>query len=247
GRPTIPGSSLKGVARSITEAISPSCLMVTQVSSNYLPDNIPLGQRRDQACTPTHTCPACSIYGRIDQLGKARFGSATLVQATQTDLFSLSPLYAPRAEGRPAAYMDKTGKYKGYKFYQHARPSDDPRQPPVEVAPEKSQFQGRVDFENLTLGEVGLLFCGLGMIDPSIALKVGGGKPRGLGSMKVVRAELSLLGANHYLQAEADVQTKHGAELGEFVGQTVEAALKAQILAREQLLALAGILRFTDR
>ena len=246
--PTIPGSSLKGVTRSIAEAVSPSCVTVTRVAPPKLPKGVDLAQSRRSRCTATNACPACSIFGRMSQLGKARFGDARLVGGGKTQLFRLAPLFAPRAYRKrtPPDYLDEAGKFKGRKFYYHSRPVEDERQPPVEVIPPGRKVQGQVDFENLTPAELGLLFFALGM-DGSIALKLGGGKPLGLGSLRVVGAELTLRGAGHYLQPEAEGRLYSGQALAEFVGRTIETAIDENVLLRTQALALGEILTFTQK
>jgi CRISPR/Cas system CSM-associated protein Csm3 (group 7 of RAMP superfamily) len=245
GVPAIPGSSLKGVARSIAEAVSSSCVTVTRVGPHKLPKGVERAHSRGNECTATHACPACSIFGRMSQLGKAHFGDAQLVSGGKTQLFRLSPLFAPQAFREPPVYVDEAGKFKGRKFYYHSRSSEDPRQPPVEVVPPGRMLQGQVDFENLTRAELGLLFFALGM-DGSIALKLGGGKPLGLGSLRVVAAELTLLGTEHYLRAEADETRYSGQALASFVGETIDAALAEKLLLRDQALALVEILTFTQ-
>lgn len=245
GLPTIPGSSLKGAARSIAEAVSPSCLTITRVASRQLPQGVDLAQGRRNECKATNACPACSIFGRMNQLGKAHFSDVGLVGGGKMQLFHLAPLFAPRAFKSPPAYLGEEGKFKGRKFYYHSRPAEDERQPPVEVIPLGRVVQGQVDFENLNPAELGLLFFALGM-DGTIALKLGGGKPLGLGSLRVVGAELSLLGAGHYLRPEADETTYSGPALTQFVGQAIDTALKEKVLLREQALALAEILTFTQ-
>lgn len=243
GRPTIPGSSLKGVARSITEAISPSCITITRVSLGKLPKGVDLAGSYRSNCKPTHACPACSIFGRMSQLGKARFGDAHLLGQSKLQLFRLSPLYAPQAFKAPPAYLDKSNKFEGLKFYYHSQPAEAERQPPVEVIPAKRVVQGQVDFENLTPAELGLLFFALGM-DGTIALKLGGGKPLGLGSLQVIAADLTLLGDKHYLLPDGDEKTYSGQTLSQFVGQQIEAALSSKLLLSTQALALAEILTF---
>lgn len=244
--PTIPGSSLKGVARSITEAISPSCITATRVAPGRLPEGVELAQSYRSGCKPTHSCPACSIFGRMNQLGKARFGDAKLVGGRKLQTFRLAPLYAPQAFKSPPGYLGKKKKFKGLKFYHHSQPSESERQPPVEVIPKGRKVQGQVDFENLTAAEMGLLFFALGM-DGSIALKLGGGKPLGLGSLRIFTASLTLFGPDHYLRPEADEKRYQGQELSHFVGQQIEAAINSKFLLTTQALALAEILTYNPK
>ncbi len=245
GEPTIPGSSLKGVVRSIVEAISPSCVTVTRIASYKLPPGVELAQGRRRGCSPTRACPACNLFGRVSQSAKVHFSDAHLADGGKTALFRLSPLFAPRAFRSPPVYLDDAGKFKGRKFYYHSRPAEDSRQPPVEVLPSGQQVAGEVTFENLRMAELGLLFFALG-IDGTLTLKLGGGKPVGLGSLRTVGATLTLLEADHYTQAEAQEKVYRGKALADLVGQAMDAALSEGILLREQALDLAEILTFTQ-
>lgn len=242
GVPTIPGSSLKGVARSIAEAVSPSCLTVTRVSPGQLPKGVDLATGRHSECTQLHSCPACGIFGRMSQMAKARFADAPLLGEPKTGLMRLTPLFAPRASQAPQQYQDQ-GRFRGRKFYYHSQPAEDERQPPVEVIPSRRQVEGRVDFENLTPAELGLLCFALG-IDGALALKLGGGKPLGLGSLRVTQAELGLLAAGHYTSYDAQETVYAGEELVGFVGKLIDAALDKKVLLQRQALALAAILTF---
>ncbi|MGD9101345.1 MAG: RAMP superfamily CRISPR-associated protein [Anaerolineae bacterium] len=245
GVPAVPGSSLKGMARSVAEAVSPSCVTVTRVNPSKLPRGAQLSQGRRDGCQPANACPACSMFGRMNRLSKVQFGDAPLAGESGTRLFRLAPLYSPKAFRTPPVYLDERGEFQGRKFYFHSRPAQDERQPPVEVVPPKREFQAWVDFENLSTAELGLLFFALG-VDGTLKLKLGGGKPLGLGSLRAVKPKLALLGPAHYTQADPQETVYTGDELGQFVGQAIDAALAEKILLREQALALAKILAFTQ-
>ncbi|RME69895.1 MAG: hypothetical protein D6784_17635 [Chloroflexi bacterium] len=243
GVPTVPGASLKGVVRSIVEAVSPSCLTTTRVPFKRLPKNVELTTSYRATCKPTHACPACSMFGRTSQQAKVSVGDASLLEGGRLQLFRLAPLYAPRAFKTPPAYLDKRGNFRGLKFYFHSRPHEDERQPPVEVIPPGRKLQGMVTFENLSSPELGLLFFALGM-EGSISLKLGGGKPLGLGSVQTVEAELTLLGIDYYLQTEDPPDVKSGAELAGFVDRQVRAAVESKLLQVDRAQKLIEILAY---
>ncbi len=245
GVPTVPGSSLKGMARSVAEAVSPSCVTATRVNLSRLPKGAQLSQGRRDGCKPTNACPACSMFGRMNRLSKAQFVDAPLVGEGRTQLFRLAPLFSPKAFRTPPVYLDEQGAFQGRKFYYHSRPAQNKRQPPVEVIPPRREFQARVDFENLTAAELGLLFFALG-VDGVLTLKLGGGKPLGLGSLRTVKPELALLGKEHYTRADPQETLYTGEKLGKFVEKATDAALAENMLLREQALALAKILAFTQ-
>lgn len=238
--PAIPGSSLKGVVRSIAEAISPSCVTTTRLDRR-----IPHQPRRRDECTPEQACPACSIFGRMGRMSKVFFGDARLARGG-TRLYRLPALYAPRAHQKRAArrwYENDAGEYKGRKFYYHGQPTEDTRRSPVEVIPKGSFLIGAIDFENLTAAELGLLFFALGL-DGSIALKLGGGKPVCLGSLRVEPGEIELVQADHFLQAEPAVTNLDGEDLVTHLGEKMQTALQTGILLVEQAQKLREILQY---
>jgi len=239
--PAIPGSSLKGVVRSIAEAISPSCVTTTRLDRRRIPHQ---PGRRDE-CTPEQACPACSIFGRMGRMSKVFFGDARLAWGG-TRLYRLPALYAPRAHQKRAAgrwYEDDAGEYKGRKFYYHGKPTEDTRRSPVEVIAKGSFLIGAIDFENLTAAELGVLFFALGL-DSSIALKLGGGKPVCLGSLRVEPGEIELVQAEHFLQAKAAIEVLESEQLIAYLGEKMQAALQAGILLIEQAQKLREILQY---
>jgi CRISPR/Cas system CSM-associated protein Csm3 (group 7 of RAMP superfamily) len=246
GAPTIPGSSIKGGVRSIAEAVSPSCITAARVHPDLLPRGAQLAQSYRSSCQPTHACPACSIFGRMGQLGKASFGDAQPAEAVKMQLFRLSSLYAPRAFQKPKVYLNADGTFKGRKFYYHSRPVEDPRQPPVEVIPPGVLITGSIDFENLSVEELGLLFFATGVAG-MLTLKLGGGKPLGLGSLWVADSTVVLLDADHFTVPEAQEKIYEGEDRIQFVEDAVNAAAKAKVLLKDQVMALSDLLEFTTK
>ncbi len=242
GTPAIPGSSLKGVVRSIAEAVSPSCVTVTRLDKRLIPhQDLP----RDERCQPNNACPACSIFGRMNRMSKVFFGDAKLVHGG-TQLYRLPALYAPRAHRARRTYQED-GQFKGRKFYYHARPGEDSRRPPVVVIAPKSRLQGGLDFENLTGPELGLLCYALGF-DGSITLKLGGGKPVGLGTLRIAWARLTLWDGSDFTRARPEPDVLEGDQMIGFIGERMQEAIRGGLILREQHHALREILRYpTDR
>jgi hypothetical protein len=236
GVPAIPGSSLKGVVRSVAEAVSPSCVTVTRLDRRLIPHQ---PRRRDE-CEPKRACPACSIFGRMGRMSKVFFADARMARG-RTQLYHLPALYAPRAHRARATYQTRAGKFKGRKFYFHGRPAQDPRQPPVEVIVRGSLMRGTIDFENLSDAELGLLFFALGL-DGSIVLKLGGGKPSCLGSLQMEPGQVEVLASGHFVQAEPAVEMYEGDDLLAFIAATMQQAIESRLILREQSAALCRIL-----
>lgn len=178
GKIAIPGSSLKGVVRSVAEAISFSCV---RVQSRAARDKMPRGfescEARDER---SELCPACRMFGAMSYQGQVRFSDALLMVGDCGATLSPS-LFAPRTFSR--AYCDRKGQVKGRKFYFHGEPATG--NVPLEACNIGSRFGLRIDFMNLTEAELGLLFTALGQANPQFMLKLGGAKPACRGSVEV--------------------------------------------------------------
>jgi hypothetical protein len=238
--PAIPGSSLKGVVRSIAEAVSSSCVTVTRLDRRLVPYQ---PERRDE-CQPEEACPACSIFGRLGRMSKVFFDDALLVSG-RTALYRLPALYAPRAHQARATYQAGDGKFKGRKFYFHGRPRPDPEQPPVEVIAPGSAVRGGVSFENLSHAELGLLCFALGL-DGSFALKLGGGKPACLGSLQINPLRVELLGGDHFLQPEPSLKVLEGDGMLAYVREQMQAAVRGRMILKGQVEKLRQILVYPN-
>jgi len=238
--PAIPGSSLKGVVRSIAEAISPSCVTATRLDRRLFPSQ---PERRDE-CRPEEACPACSMFGRLGRMSKVFFDDALLVSG-RTALYRLPALYGPRAHQARATYQTKDGKFKGRKFYFHGRPRQDPEQPPVEVVVAGSVVRGSVSFENLTCAELGLLCFALGL-DGSFMLKLGGGKPACLGSLQITPVRLELLDSDHFLRSEPSLEVLEGDRMTAYVGEQMQAAVRSRMILKSQVEELRRILVYPN-
>jgi hypothetical protein len=124
----IPGSSLKGVFRSIAEAISSSCVSKTRQ---------PLPSRDFGECKdPEKLCVCCRLFGGLGYLGRVRFND-TVPADRPHSIQTVSSLWAPRRARQ------------GRKFYRHGQPA--PGKEPFEVLPIGTQFNFRVDVESLVV------------------------------------------------------------------------------------------------
>lgn len=204
GLPTIPASSLKGVVRSVVEAVSASCLGVSRrIDRRSLPDDF------SRPCTRKAACPACTLFGmggtHESYLGQVRFEDAPLREG-QTELYRLPALHRPHPES--LFYKDRNGRYKGRKFYKHSNPHPAERGGESEVIPPGSLLSGQITFTNLTKNQLGLLFYSLGM-ESRFHLKLGGGKPVGLGSLRVEPLQLVMYnGREAFLEGENEASER---------------------------------------
>ena len=216
GRPAIPGSSMKGVVRSVAEAVTGSCITVTREDQRRIPG----GKEAVRGCEADSACPACSIFGRLGRMSKVSFGDALALKGVRTRLYRLPSLHRPRAREAPRVYVDERGQFKGRKFYYHGQMAEDPRNAPVQVVPQGSRFSGSLQFQNLTADELALLLFALGL-DGSFALKLGGGKPACLGSLRIVPQSLELLDLEGFRSPQPRVTRYVGDELDRWIPEKI--------------------------
>jgi hypothetical protein len=246
----IQGSSLKGCIRSVYEAITNSTLAV--ITSRYR-DKIP--QERLPCKNKQELCPASQVFGALDWQGLIEFSDAKCENTGFATGFMPS-LYRPRPDQR-GAYFDARGNVAGRKFYYHTIRAIDKGQNQgiaVQQAAKEYTFKTQIQFKNLTAAELGTLLIVLGQ-DPKypIALKVGGGKPIGMGTMTVEVTAARVLQNkgdlrdrySSYNPPESDSMT--GTKLQQFMQKNIQAAHSSLVQAT-QLQQLAEVLKYpTDR
>lgn len=185
GRPCLPGSSVKGVVRSVAEVCSASCAGAG-VSGGVC------------ARRARRACPACRIFGyasgAVSYRSRVRMDDFVLAAGHEPTLVRIPQLFAPRGE-----VYQVGGRPRGRKFYFHGKPESG--SVPLQAAGAGAAFTGRVYFEDLDRAEAGLLFFALGL-DGSFDWKLGHAKPAYLGSLRPT------LGAAHF------VTQRYGGEVG---------------------------------
>ena len=120
----IPGSSLKGAVRSVVEAITRSCIRITQGRHRpYIP------QGYGGCMSVNDLCIACRLFGAQDYQGHVSFEDAVAPKGSLV-LLGTPLLWTPARGGRglPPRYL-QGNQARGRKFYRHARPPTgaDPR------------------------------------------------------------------------------------------------------------------------
>lgn len=187
----IPGSSLKGAVRSIVEAISNSCVRLQAKAERVPPSHqacVTIRPGQEQNAT---LCPACALFGATGYRGRVHFADARPVSQVSTSIIKIAELWTPR-------------RATGRKFYRvkQFRPLDDRPEINhrfVEAVPQRARFSTVLTFENTTSAEMGLLVRALGIernLDRPgegnfiFTPKLGGGKPRCLGTVRLIPCAL---------------------------------------------------------
>jgi len=240
----IPGSSLKGVIRSIVEAISPSCVRVIGWQTR------PALPTRMKPCSDVNRlCPACRLFGmsagrRENYAGQVHCEDAVLKEG-ESEVVQTPLLWAPARDRRgrlPRRYLSDH-EAKGRKFYFHGTLA---KGPDARIAAGMdSIFESRIRFGNLTGSEMGLLLAALGQHPHKpFLLKVGAGKPAGMGSVEVEVKAIVLLGdVRHSGRAGAGGERLEEEALKERIGYWLKEAEEGGLLDMEALDELWRILR----
>ncbi|MBW4641464.1 MAG: CRISPR-associated protein [Goleter apudmare HA4340-LM2] len=245
---SIQGSSLKGCIRSVYEAITNSTLAV--VTNKYKRDN-KYPNERLPCNDKEQLCPASRVFGALNWQGLLDFNDAKCESIGSSTGFMPS-LYRPRPDESSAYFI--RGKVAGRKFYYNTNRAIDKDQNsgiPVQQAGREYTFKTQLHFKNLTAEELGTLFIILGQDSKyTIALKVGGGKPIGMGTMtttidKIHQPQNLKQRYSSYNLNQSDELI--GEKLQQFIKENIQAA-HSRLIQKQQLEELAAILRYpTDR
>jgi hypothetical protein len=226
GQPCIPASTLKGVVRSVTEAITKSCVRITRARNHQMP------RGAAQCMDKENLCLACRMFGALGFEGHVRFSDAVLSQGNLS-IARMPALYAPRKRTR-AYYAGN--EVKGRKFYKHGKTVTDANTPVETLTPE-SQLPLTIRFENVRPGEIGVLLTALGLGKPQLILKFGGGKPICYGSAIVALSHLQVWDEPKTLYTAYEIE-RLDTSPDEYLAQAKE------LLLTDQLQRLADIWRY---
>jgi len=168
GKMVIPGTSLKGVVRSIAEAVSYSCYTVSKgISHEKLPNRV---------YDRNKNCIVCHIFGSMGHKSRVQFSDCYIVSENgeNSQIIGIPASYEPRPGS--SHYFNAEGKYKGRKFYKHGVLGIQGKGNLLyEYVSENTEFRGEVRFKGLTEEEVRLLCFSLGL-SGDIQPKIGFGK-----------------------------------------------------------------------
>jgi CRISPR/Cas system CSM-associated protein Csm3 (group 7 of RAMP superfamily) len=205
GQRYIPGTSLKGVVRSIVEAITYSCLC--HIDEKKIATSAKRNDKRLQELLKTCSideglCPACHLFGTLGYAGRVSFRDT--FQSSGGGRIARRPIAHPPQPDRSQANNHRTQgiiyynsndrkSLKGRKVYLHGKQPVDATEKyeAIEVCKIDSEFKGKIDINGLSNAELGLLLNGLGFLN-QFSLKVGGSKPFGYGSLLVRTIGVSL-------------------------------------------------------
>jgi CRISPR/Cas system CSM-associated protein Csm3 (group 7 of RAMP superfamily) len=238
----IQGTSLKGCIRSVYETITNSTLAV--ITSKYR-DKIP--SERQPCKKRDQLCPASRVFGAMDWQGLVEF-SDSKCQMQQLSVGFMPSLYSPRPEqSREYFVRDRIAGRKFYYNMTRVIDKGEQRGIPVQQASRQYIFQTAIHYKNLRSEELGILFLILGQDQTApIALKVGGGKPIGMGTMTtaITAIEHTPDIRDRYRSYDIANQRLTGEALLKFVQANMNEAKKGTLLEKAQWQQLISILKY---
>lgn len=239
----LPGSSLKGALRTLAEAVSPSCF---SIASARVREYVPAPLRR---CSHIdELCPACRLFGmtgsgRQSYMGNVQVVDVLLPPEGKATIVRTPLLWTPARSrrGLPNRYVQGRD-VRGRKFYFHGQMASGPD---ARVALQAGQIlHATINFDNLSQALLGVLLTALGL-NPKypFPIKLGAGKPVGMGSVEVRLTTVVLWGAvteGGRLGSAQRLLT--GEPLRQWVNDCCQAALAQNLLHLDGLVRLATIL-----
>lgn len=211
----IPGSTLKGMLRTLVETLGNGCL--TLFDGRYERNRVDYAREVPKAfqhCEDnTNLCIACRTFGMLKErtrgtfLGKVNIGDAC---SYADKVFKYEPIYTlPLMEPKPHHadfYLDQNRKHiSGRKYYFHHSPDQEPlsankliymaSRPAnryIQPLDYNTQFHFRADFTNLEAVEFAALLMAI-VLEKDMRHKIGYAKPSGLGSIYLFPTSLTLV------------------------------------------------------
>lgn len=251
-KPIIQGSSLKGCIRSVYEAITNSRLGVVSSKTEEIKQGKYPGNRLP-CQNPDELCPASAVFGASGDKWGLRslidFQDAHCESISTFDIGFMPSLWSPKPEQCDAYFKDN--QLAGRKFYYHMTHALDKgsveKGIPVQQVGKAYQFTTTLRFKNLRPEEIGALFIILGQ-DPDypLALKIGGGKPIGMGTMTAITTDLYIVNnfKTHYSSYEAQPDHLTGQKLNDFIFSQIREAKEKQLVQLAQLQEIYAILGY---
>jgi len=239
GNYIIPGSSIKGMLRTVVETLCRGCLTVIKQDRSAVPaEFLPCDKN-------TLLCTACRLFGMMPReknarvfLGKVNIGDAIAYDRNPT---YHTPIYTAILEApkphHTAFYLNPDDLIAGRKFYFHnsqlltekrlipTSDGDSYRNQYIQPLAVGTDFSAHIDFTNLLADEfAALLFA----IQPrsDIRHKIGYGKPLGLGSVQLEVTNLQLVDYTHRYK---DIHSGRG--ISPYNGQALKDLLKEQMVS----------------
>ncbi len=209
GRAIIPGSSLKGLIRSLVETIAPGCWWLFD---GFYRDRVNYNNKLPRPFHPCqhgdNLCPACRMFGLISRStllkGHVNFDDAVCTEPIRHKPPVYTPvLDTPKPRHKPW-YLDNAGQLAGRKYdFHQTQPnfwselktsrSGEALNQRIKPVDEGTTFTFWATFDNLSpQDELPVLLYAL-VLEEDMRHKIGYAKPAGLGSIHIELTRLELI------------------------------------------------------
>ncbi len=235
GNYIIPGTSLKGLFRSVAETVAHGCFggkfdgIYEKGAANHS-RRIPFSHK---ACTSNENlCIACRTFGMLHSnsvfAGKVSFEDAICQNPVPHDPIFTVALMGPKPH-HEAFYLDADGnRIAGRKFYFHhprgvttmnKQTKYNQRIHPLNTG---SEFTFTVSFTNLENDECHALLYAM-VLEPDIRHKIGYAKPSGLGSVKIEITRIQRIDyATRYTSPNRGITEYEGESLRDYIADQTQ-------------------------
>jgi hypothetical protein len=210
----IPGTSLKGLLRSVVETLCRGCLTV------YDNQRYPIPPGFEPCRNHLGLCVACRLFGMMERgsrnarvfLGKVNvedalaYNGLTFTRPIFTAVLASPKPYHKAFYLKPKSHEGQRDEIAGRKFYFHQQKIQtesrllDIKKKPGEYRNQYLKpigkgnwFSGRLTFRNLETHEFAALLLALTLREDAMRYKIGYGKPIGLGSIDIRITQLTLV------------------------------------------------------
>ena len=203
GQHIIPGSSLKGLIRTLVETIGPGCERLLDEKANRSSS-----EKHSPCSQPDSLCIACRMFGLIFREtlleGHVRFDDAVCNNPVPYGEMYTPILGSPKQRHSVWYFAGPGGAATGYKYYFHSRTvrtlstiketADKKVKLNQHIAPIgiNSVFTFSANFDNLCEDEWQILLFAL-VLEPAMRHKIGYAKPAGLGSIEVALTRIETI------------------------------------------------------
>jgi hypothetical protein len=255
----LPGSSLKGVVRSVHEAITNSTLgVITPFArrEKWIPQHRSLNPNKVH-----QLCLSSRLFGAMNWQGVLHFQDARC-QTNEFRVQCLPSLYAPqekkfyeekRRKDLNEDYFDMSSRQvQGRKFYYHFSHPISRAEKGVlaQQALAEYVFTTQIHYHSLTPAELGSVFAALGLDRKhGFYLKVGAGKPIGLGTVEVQITEIEQPESmgDRYRSYDAESPGITGDALTQLIETSLAEAHRQHLIDSQQLQQISEILSYPSQ
>lgn len=242
----IPGSSLKGMLRSLVEVVGNGCY--SKFDGRYEKNKVFYVDKLPQGFSPCHDkntlCIGCRLFGFLERQkvfkGLVQISDAEFIVGEEYGKFILHSIGGPSPHHDAFYLTPDKQKISGRKFYFHSEnqlsgKERDFNAPVVYPLKPGAVFNFKIHFNNLTQSEVNILLYAI-VLEEKMRHKIGYAKPLGLGSVRIEILELNIIDrCKRYSDPKAQNNNLVGESLTEYLEKNLASFRSNQTISFKDL------------